>query len=313
MRVAYFIQTHRAPDQVLRLVATLRRGSPRALLLVGHDATGPPLDAAALAAHGAALFHPAAPPRRGDWSLFAPWVEAVERLGRAGESYDWLVYLSGQDYPVRPLAASEAALGGGGADGYLTWIDALGPTAEGRRRQGRLRYLYRYRELPRAAPLLRLLRRANGLQPWWHVQLTYGPRLGVRARRHPFGPELRPVWGSQWTTLSRRAAEAVAAAARGPLADWFATTVCPDEAFAQTVLVNDRRFLLVNDNRRFVDVRGSRDGHPRTLDVADGPALVGGGYDFARKLDPEPRGPDLRDWLDEHAPAWGSPAQGSQI
>ena len=302
MRVAYFVQTHRAPDQVLRLLATLRAGSPGALLLVGHDPAGPPLDGRALAELGADLFHPLEPPRRGYWSLFAPWVEAVERLERADAEYDWLVYLSGQDYPVRPLAESEAALAASGADGYLTWVDAAGPSPEGRRRQGRLRYLYRYRDLPRAAPFLALLRRANGLQPWWHVHLTYGPRLGVRARRTPFGPNLRPLWGSQWTTLTRRAALAVAAAARGPLADWFATTVCPDEAFAQTVLVADGRFRLVDDNQRFVDVRGSRDGHPRTLDLADGPALLAGGYAFARKFDPRPGETDLRDWLDTHAP-----------
>ncbi|HEX6201551.1 MAG TPA: beta-1,6-N-acetylglucosaminyltransferase [Thermoanaerobaculia bacterium] len=301
MRVAYFVQTHRAPAQVLRLVETLRAGSPEALLLVGHDPSGPPLDGRALAAHGAELFHPAVPPRRGYWSLFAPWVEAVERLERAAVGWDWLVYLSGQDYPVRPLAASEAALAAGGVDGWLTWVDAAGPSPEGRRRQGRLRYLYRYRDLPRARPLLRLLRRANGIQPWWHVHLTYGPRLGRRAGETPFGPRLRPVWGSQWTTLSRDAALAVAEAAHGPLADWFAATVCPDEAFAQTVLVNDPRFRLANDNLRFVDVRGSRDGHPRRLGAADGPMLLAGGYAFARKLDLAAE-PTLFDWLDEHAP-----------
>lgn len=303
MRVAYFVQTHRAPDQVLRLLATLRGGSPGALLLVGHDPTGPPLDGHALAELGADLFHPAEPPRRSYWSLFAPWVEAVERLDRAGAAYDWLVYLSGQDYPVLPLAASEAALAAGGHDAYLTWVDAAGPSPEGRRRQGRLRYLYRYRDLPRAARLLGLLRRANGVQPWWHVHLTYGPRLGLRARHTPFGPHLRPMWGSQWTTLSRPAAERVAEAARGPLADWFAATVCPDEAFAQTVLAGDPRspFRLANDNLRFVDVRGSRDGHPRSLGIADGPALLAGGYAFARKID-SAADPDLRDWLDEHAP-----------
>ncbi|HEX2164829.1 MAG TPA: hypothetical protein VHM02_12840 [Thermoanaerobaculia bacterium] len=300
MRVAYFVQSHRAPPQVLRLLATLRRGSPDALLLVGHDPTGEPLDRGALAALGADLFHPAEPPRRGRWSLFAPYVEAVERLAATGADYDWLVYLSGQDYPVAPLAESEGRLAESDADGYLTWIDAAAPSAEGRRRQGRLRYLYQYRELPRRAGALRLLRRANGLQPWWHVHLTYGPLLGVRARATPFGPALRPAWGSQWTTLRRAAAEAVAAAARGPLADWFRRTVCPDEAFAQTVLVSDPRFRLVNDNLRFADVAGARDGHPRVLRLADGPALVAGGYAFARKLDLAAE-PALFDWLDQRA------------
>lgn len=300
VRAAYFVQTHRAPAQVLRLLATLRRGSPDAVLLVGHDPTGEPLDRGALAALGAELFHCAEPPRRGRWSLFAPYVEAVERLAAAGADYDWLVYLSGQDYPVLPLAESERRLAAAEVDGHLTWIDAVAPSREGRRRQGRLRYFYRYRDLPRLAPALRVLRRANGLQPWWHVHLTYGPRFGVRARRTPFGPALRPCWGSQWTTLRRAAAETVAAAARGPLADWFRHTVCPDEAFAQTVLVNDPRFRLVNDNLRYADVAGAKDGHPRVLRLADGPMLAAGGYAFARKLDMA-TDPALFDWLDERA------------
>jgi len=43
-------------------------------------------------------------------------------------------------------------------------------------------------------------------------------------------------------------------------------------------------------------VHGSRDGRPRVLTLADGPALAAGGYHFARKLDPED--PALADWLD---------------
>lgn len=304
MRVAYFVQTHGPAPQVLRLLATLRRGSPEAVLVVSRDPSAEPLDARALAALDALSFRPAERARRGYWSLFEPYVAAVERLDREALSYDWLVYLSGQDYPVQPLARSEERLAASPYDGYLTWVDAAGPSPEGRRRQGRLRYGYQYRDLPRARPALRLLRSLNGLQPWWHVHLTYGPRLGVRARRTPFGPALRPYWGSQWTTLRRASAERVAEAARGgsPLAAYFARTVCPDEAFAQTVLVNDPRLRLANDNLRFVDVRGSRDGHPRVLRLADGPALLAGGYAFARKLDPEVD-PALLDWLDERLDA----------
>jgi hypothetical protein len=302
VRVAYFVQTHRAPEQILRLLATLRRGSPRALLVLGHCPSGPPLDPGPLAALGVLSFRPAHRARRGYWSLLEPYFEAVETLRRHGETYDWLVYLSGQDYPVQPLARLEERLAASPWDGYLTWWPAAGPSPDGRRRQGHRRYFYQYRDRPRARTGLALLRRLNGVQPWFHVHLTYGPRLGVRARHTPFGPALRPYWGSQWTILRRASAESVAAAGRPgqALAAWFARTVCPDEAFAQTVLVNDPRYRLCNDDLRFVDVAGSRDGHPRTLRREDGPALVAGGYSFARKLDLA-ADPGLADWLDAHA------------
>jgi hypothetical protein len=298
VRVAYFVQTHRAPKQVYRLLAALRRGSPEAVLVVGHDATAPSLDERTLARLGAWAFRPHDRPRRGYWSLFAPYPAAVELLDREGVGYDWLVYLSGQDYPVRPLADSEAHLAASELDGYLTWIDAAEPSPEGRRRQGRLRYDYRYRDVGWPGPALRLVRALNGVQHRWHLHLTYGPRLGRRAPRTSSGPRLPVCWGSQWTTLRRSCAERVAEAARGELAERFAATVCPDEAFAQTVLVNDPRFRLANDNLRFVDVGGSRDGRPRVLRLADGPAISAGAYAFARKFDTEVDAAVL-DWLDE--------------
>ena len=305
--VAYFLQTHREPEQIYRLLATLRRGSPGAPLLVGHCPSAEPLDRARLDRVGALCFRPARQARRGDWSLLEPYFTAVETFDRNGVAYDWLVYLSGQDYPVQPLARTEARLTGGPWDGYLTWRSADVPSADGRRHQAQRRYLYRYRDLPRARPLLAALRPLNGAQPWWHVHLTYAPRLGVRARRTPFGPQLRLYWGSQWTMLRRSCAERVAEAGRSAsaLADHFARTVCPDEAFAQTVLVNDGRFRLCDANLRYADLAGTRDGRPRVLRLADGPALVAGGHCFARKFDLAADAAIL-DWLDERI-AEGSP------
>lgn len=311
VRVAYFVQTHRASSQVLRLLSTLRRGSPEGLLVVGHDPTAEALDPRALAALEIRPFRPAHPPRRGYWSMFEPFVEAVELLDRLGTSYDWLVYLSGQDYPVQPLETSERFLAESPYDGYLSWIDVDAETPEGRRRQGRVRYFYRYADHPKAAPALRLLRKTNGLQPWWHVHVVYGPRLGLRVRRPPFGPGVRPCWGSQWTTLRRACAERVAEAARtgSPLVEHFRQTVCPDEAFSQTVLVNDGRFRLSNDSLRYVDMWGSRNGRPRVLGWADGPALAAGGYAFARKFDVDVDAAIL-DWLDQRLAPGGTPHWG---
>jgi hypothetical protein len=299
VRVAYFIQSHDGPAQLTRLVAAIRGGSPDAEILVGHCPHGPPADSAALAKLGAGLFAHRRRAERGSWSLLEPWFDAVERLAERGVAYDWLVYLSGQDYPIRPLPAIEDELAASDYDGYLRWRDARLPSREGRKRQGRLRYDYRWRELPRAAPLLRALRLLNGVQSLWHVHFTYGPRLGVRAFRSPLRGAFRPYVGLQWTTLRRACAEQVARVARedAVLRDHFEHTICPDEAFAQTVLVNDGRFRLCNDPRRYTDFRNSADGRPRVLCMADLPALTGGGDHFARKFDCADD-PYVLDWLD---------------
>jgi hypothetical protein len=298
MSVAYFVQSHRGIPQLLRLLSALRRGSPDAAIVVGHCPMGPPLPSRELSRLGAVSFLHRRQARRGHWSLLEPYFDAVELLGSRGVAYEWLVYLSGQDYPVRPPAAIEEELRTSPHDAYLTWRRADEPFPDGRRRQGRVRYHYRYRELPRLAWLVRGLRPLNGLQQAFHAHLTYGPRLGTRLRRLPLPAGHAVYCGSQWTTVRRRCAEALAETARHDkaLVAYFARTICPDEAFAQTCLVN-AGFELANDSKRFVDMSGSRDGHPRMLELADGERLTRGRYHFARKVDVE-EDPLLVDWLD---------------
>lgn len=288
MRVCYLIQSHREPRQIARLVASLGRMSPGALVLVVHDDTGCPLDPRALpsAADTRCLFA-RGPIRRGYLSMLEPWLQGVAWLRREGIEYDWLVYLSGQDYPARPLALTEAALASAAGDGFIRWWPAFGGGGPWRRRQGHRRYFYRYRDAPRgAAPALRLLRSLNGVQSLVHVHLVYGPRIGVRARRTPFDAGRTCYAGWQWTTLRRACAESVLAGVESEpgLIDYYRRTICPDESLVQTLLVNDGRFRLIDDNRRYADTGGPL-GHARLLGAADLDEITSGRYDFARKFD----------------------------
>ena len=287
-RVAYFVQSHRQPAQVLRLLTLLRDGSPDAALVVGHCPRGEALDEERLSVLGAHHFRHARPARRGYWSLLEPYLDAVALLAARGEDYDWLVYLSGACFPLQPLSAIEAELAASRADGFLSWRPIDDPSF-GRRRQGTLRYGYRYRDLPRLRPLLQLLRSLNGVQPWLHVQLTYGPRLGVRAPRERMLGGRRLLRGSQWTTVRRACAERLLGVTREEpaLVRFFAESICPDEAFAQTVLAGKPGFTLVNEDRRFVDGGRRRDGHPETLTREDLPRLLASRCHFARKVDPD--------------------------
>lgn len=291
MRVCYFIQNHLAPPQVRRLVATLQRSRPDSFILVGHDE---------FAGHGSAselrqaldvdVFAAREPAKRGYFSVLRPYFDAVDWLADHRIAYDWLVYLSAQDYPTRPLRDFEALLAATGYDGFLRFWDATDPVNPwGRRRQGVVRYFYQYSDAPRwARPALRVLRAMNRFQPLVHSHLTYGPRIGVRSRRlQPFNETLRCYAGKQWTVLRRACAEYVAERVRSgdDLIQWFRRTICPDEAVVQTLLVNSGRFQLANDDLRYVDMSGSRDGRPRTLTARDLPIITSGPYYFARKFD----------------------------
>lgn len=303
-RFVYFIQSHRSAEQVARLVRTIRRSSPASHVLVGHDARFTPLTRGELPElPGVDLFTVRGPVERGELTLLAPYFQAIEKLARDGVDYDWLVYLSGQDYPTQPLAAAERLLAASERDGFLLWWEAFRPDNPwGRRRQGRFRYAYRYvRVNERYAPWLRLLRRVSPLRSLLHVHLTYGPHLGLRRLRTPFRDGFVCYAGTQWTTLRRPCVDFLAEAVKRErdLVDYYRRTICADESLVQTILINSGRFRFENDSLRFVDMAGTRNGSPRTLTVADLPRLTAGDAMFARKFDTAVDSAVL-DRLDEH-------------
>ena len=290
MRICYFIQNHLGPPQVCRLARAIRRAQPEAFILVGHDGFAGHCSADEVRqALDVDVFAVREPARRGYFSLLEPYFDAVEWLSGRGVSYDWIVYLSAQDYPTQPLQDFETLLATSECDGFLRYWQACAPVNPwGRRRQGKCRYHYQYFDAPPwTSPALPVLRWCNRLQSRVHCHLVYGRRVGVRWEKPPFEPAYPCYAGSQWTTLRRSCAEYIAEQARGDhqVVRWFRRTICPDEAVIQTLLVNCGRFQLRNDDLRYADFTGSTSGHPRLLTARDLPVLTGGAYYFARKFD----------------------------
>ena len=287
MRVAYLVQSHAHPALLARLVRTLRAGSDGTILVV-HDASRSPLDESVLAGTGARVVQRTTPVVRGDFSMLDPYFEGAARLLAGRDPFDWLVYLSGQDYPVRPIPTIEADHASSGADGFLAHWDVEGAASPWPPRRARQRYRYQYARLPDAlAPWLALLRPLEAVAPL-HVYRTYGAWVGWPARRTPFTATFRCFGGWMWQSLRRRCVEYLLArlAADSGLVSYYRRTAVPDESFAATVLVNSGQFRFVNDNRRFADTAERPHGHARSLVEADLAELTDGRYDFARKAEP---------------------------
>ena len=307
MACCYLIQSHTQPDQVLRLVETIKRSSPDARVLVVHDGTSCGLDSAPFERHGhVRVIAQKVRVARGDISILAPLFTGLEELlgregGRPRWDFDWLVYLSGQDYPTRPPREMEDSLAASGVDGFLSYW-GIGPGDERnpwRPGQGRNRYLVQYRRLPdwthRPLRGVRFLAKVSPLR----FHFNYGPVLGWKPRATPFGESVRCYGGWQWWTLSRAAVEHFwdFFRSRSDVADWVRRTICPCESLVPTVVVNSGRFAIHPDNRRYTDFAGSRDGRPRTLGPGDFATLASGNYDFARKFDTA-KSPEILDRLD---------------
>jgi hypothetical protein len=300
MSCCYLVQSHGDPAQVLRLVRTIKRCSSGAQVLVVHDGRSAELDPRPFRElPDVAVIVRRDRVERGEWSVLSPLLAGLRELIGNNWSFDWLVYLSGQDYPVRPLADFEAELAATRHHGFLSWWDVLGPESPWRPRQGRTRYYAQYRRLPEwtLGPLkaARFLGKVSPLR----FHLHYGPFVGWEPRRNPFQGSVRCYGGWQWWTLSRPAVEHLwqAVSENGPLVRWFRRAMAPCEALVPTVLVNSGRFDLCPDNRRYTDFAGSADGRPRTLTRDDLPRFAAGRWDFARKFEMA-RDPELLDRID---------------
>jgi hypothetical protein len=287
--VCYFIQSHRDPEQIYRLIRTLRRGSPGGRIVVQHNPVAFELDWSPVAElPDTWLLPPCGAQIRGNFSCqVQPYLDLVDWLEREGISYDWLVNLSAQDYPVTPVPAIEAFLSAATCDGYIRYWDVQSPASPWSRRKARARYEYRYRRLsPAAEPVLRALRPLTRLLPL-HFYLDYGPFLGVRALRTPFHPGFRCYGGWAWGSLRRRAVLYLRdfLAANPEVDRHYRATMVPEESLVPTVLANSGSFDLVDEDLRYIDYSKAHKGSPRILTVADLPLLGTGRYHFARKFD----------------------------
>lgn len=288
--VCYYIQSHRDPEQIYRLVQTLRKGSRRGVIVVQHDATRCALDWAPLAALADVHLLPAyATPRvRSEFGgQLEPYLDAARWLERQGVAYDWLASLTAQDYPVTPVPRIEEYLSSSNADGYLHYWDVLSPRSPWSRRKARVRYWYKYWRLPDwTTPMLHATRVLTKVLPI-HFYLDYGPYVGVRRLRTPFGADFRCHGGWTWSSLRHEVVRYVLdfLLAHPAIEAHYRRTVAAEESMVPTVLANSGRFALVDDALRYVDYTGARQGYPRVLTRADLPMLRSGRYHFARKFD----------------------------
>jgi hypothetical protein len=272
VKAAYVVLSHQHPEQVLRLIRTLRRGSPACTVVVHHDDRRTALDTTGL--DGVERVLPPTPVSWGGPTQLEALLRGLRAALRTG--CDWLTVLSGQDYPIRPLAEIERGWRESGVDGFVEDAPVVAPDADD---EFARRYFYRYRQVrPLPGPVRRLVASAR---PWLTLRdMPYGTVVGRRTG----GPGLPVRRGSDWLTLSRRAAQAVTGAPP-ELLRYYRRTLLPTESFPHTVLYASG-LPLSGDTRRYTDwAPGAL--HPATLGSDNLDAMLASGADFARKFDPD--------------------------
>jgi hypothetical protein len=288
-RVAYHVESHTLPGQLERLVRHLVEASPDPVVVVNHDSRSTDDLTAVSRLPGVRIVR--SPGGYADFSHVRRYLQTLDWLVAESIPFDWVSNLSGQDYPLRPVADAEAELGAGQVDGYLQWFPAFDPSSPWGPALGRSRYEFRHRRLgrvgPRARDVLRATQAVNYVQPLVRVNVATGLSVGTRRRRTPFGPGFECYGGSLFCTLGRDAATYLQgyASERPDLVAYYESTLSPAESFIQTVLVNAGRFTFDPDCRRYFDFRRTKHNHPKVMTVDDLPRMLASGADFGRKFD----------------------------
>jgi hypothetical protein len=289
VKVVYIVLSHRGPDQVLRLVRALREG-PAALVLVRHDPRGPHLPAADIEAAGGEAIEDDIVFEWGGWSQLE-LILACLREAVARHDPDWVLTLSGQDYPLRPLADVEAELGAGLLDGRIGAVREVERRRPATGDEFFLRCHYRHYTRPRAMPAL-----PGAMRPLAYTR-ELPPLVGLR-RMAP--APLRFFASADWLTLGRRGLATVLAAAEDRrLMRYFRRVGVPSESFFASVLLGDAALTVERDHRRLARFSHEGAAHPDLLTSGDYEHVLASGADFARKFDAAVDSQVL-DLLDEH-------------
>jgi len=290
----YLILSHNKLDQLLRLIKTVRRGSPESAILLHHDAKSALPDMASLSEIGGVyLVEPRVPVQWGDASqvdaLLGCIAYAIQNI-----DFSWLSVISGQDYPLRPLTDIEAELL---CTPYDAFVKAT-PVATG---PYRTRYYLQFWSLPRFRYAYRLPRQMLTAMAYLRRQFnqrqsllkveggTRGmpTKLGIRSLKHPFSEHFACYKGSDWFTVSHRAAlSLIEFGNQHPaILKYYRQTFMPSESYFQTILWNNKTLKICDDNRRFILWDDSRLAHPKTLTTEDLDAMTRSDKHFGRKFD----------------------------
>jgi len=248
---------------------------------------------------------------RAQFGLIDAFLSELRRLERENRNYEWITVLSGQDYPIRPLAEMAAELQASPYDGYFHHFDTTKPRNISPEKinwpdsEVETRYRFQHTLLKRdtsralrAAITIprRLLNRTRNFR----AHTGFGLTFARRATDPPFTPDFRLHGGNAWMTIRRTAAQAILRFVddHPGITNYFRRVLTPDEAFLQTIMANDPSLQLCARELRYYDCTAAVLGQMKTLGPADLPQAFASGCYFARKFDMD-RDPTILDLIDD--------------
>lgn len=299
MRVLYLIQTFQNLPQIVRLVRTIRQSDPSGAVLISHNREAFVLEMEAFEGLTDVHIINVLGGSRIDFSLPASYLAALDYADKLGIHFDWVINLTGQCYPVRPLGEFISLLQGAQVDAFINHYRVFDEHGRGggiwpyEEAHGRYHYQYYWR-FTRSEPawvwrkVLGVVRVVlHKIQPWVRLDTSYALQIGLRDRSGIVGEAFPLFGGSYYMTLSHRAVDYLREFTRShpEIKLHFSRMNTPSEVYPHTVLANNPDLKLSNEHHFFFDVNTKR-GRPLIQKEKDLDRIAASGAFFARKFDP---------------------------
>lgn len=298
-KFVYLIFSHANPAQVNRLASAICRSSPKGHVVIHHDASKPAFTISNPQFDSRITMIPnPMSVKWGDYSFVEAILHSISWIQKNIE-FDWLITISGMDYPISPLTKFENRLSTSNADGFISYFQAL-DRADWPKGLGLRRYYFNYFELPRfpyyykvptvIKEALRALRDFTNLrqsliriQPR-HRQMPM--KVGIR-KNHFFSKSFVCYSGSDWFNLKKTSVELIQKSlSDNPLLlRYYRRTILPSESLFHTILVNHPDLSIFNDKCRHIKWEDIYAPSPEVLRSNDFCELSKSRHPFARKFD----------------------------
>jgi hypothetical protein len=260
--VVVAILSHRDPPLLSRLVDRVLEGQ-RTVAVVHHDPRGEPHRLQE--SDRVRLVQDPAPCDWGRMSQALGMYRCIAGARSLVPDVEWVLLVSGQDYPAQSMSATERFLADSDADALMRHFE-VPPTAQ----PGETAWQRRCRQ--------RYLRR---------VRIPLSRRSVPAVRRHPFDETYRLHIGDTWVNLRRPAIDHLIEQfeRRADVRRYLDRCSNPDEALIPTLMLNGATEMrVVGERRRYIRWVEGRP-HPETLDLSDYEDIRRSGDFFARKVD----------------------------
>ena len=299
LRIGYMVTAYHEQRHLRRLLTTLLRWDPTGEIALHFDRSKASLDLGGLVDERLHVLSEWSPVTWGDSSYLEVLLHGLRWWSR--QKVDWVVVLSGQDYPVRPVDELQEFLAASAKNAFIFGGKIGVPPSRYRvvdLDTVRQRYFLHWAKFPRVAwtPLARPItqrgvRLARHLVPGGLLvrELPHNERpwIGWRpVRKHPFTEEWQCCFGWDYFAVDQRAISILVSdddRVRA-LRRWYKRSIIPTESFFITVMRGHPRVRCAKA-LHYVQWENFGDPHPVVLAEDCYDLMRSSGCFFARKFD----------------------------